>query len=281
VRAALAIFLLATAAGCGREVRTEQAPAASPERVEAAPPPSEVAGTIAAILYSERDADVRARGNGVVREVLVELGDAVRAGQLLARLEDDAEDAALASATVAADFARLEHERGVELHERQAIHRAELDRLAYAARSAAAALRQAEVRLEYTRVRAPFAGVVTRRSVRIGQNVDPGEALFRTTALAPLRVQLRVPETHARSLVRGAPVPLTGPGGERLEARVARVAAAVDPLSGTVDVLLDVVDAAGLGPGSTVAVLLAGLTGGRRGTDGATSGASAAMPRLP
>jgi RND family efflux transporter MFP subunit len=263
MKAGAVLVLAAVTAACGREVRMEPAPAGEAERVMARPAQVEATTSIAAILYSERDADLRARVEGVVREVLVELGDAVQAGQLLAILEDDAEAAALQAATAAADHARLEHERAIELHERGAIHRAELERLAYAARSAAAVLRQAEVRLEYTRVRAPFAGVVTRRSVRLGQNVNPGEALFRTTALAPLRVQLRVPELQARSLAAGATISLTGPAGERLGARVARIAPAVDPLSGTVDILLDVTDAAGLRPGSTVAAHVAAAATGR------------------
>jgi membrane fusion protein, multidrug efflux system len=244
--------------GCGREVRTEQAPVAASERSAALPAAGPETNGIPAILYSERDADVRARVEGLVRALFVELGDAVQAGQLLARLDDDAENAAVQAARAAADLARLEHDRGLELHERQAIHRAELDRLAYSRAAAEAALRQAEVRLEYTRVRAPFAGVITRRSVRLGQTVDAGEVLFRTTALQPLRVQLRVSELEARDLAPGAPITLTGAAGESLGARVARVAPAVDPLSGTVDVLVDVIAAAGLGPGAAVSARLHG-----------------------
>jgi RND family efflux transporter MFP subunit len=243
------------AAGCGHEVRTEQAPAAVVERAASAAAPARSA-SMTTILYSERDADVAARADGVVRAVFVELGDVVQAGQLLARLEDDEAAAAVEAAAAAAELARAEHARTAELRARQVVHQAELERAAFALRAAEAALRQAQVRLEYTRVRAPFAGSITRRVARVGQNVEAGEPLFRTTALRPLRAQLRVPELEARGLATGSTVVLTALGGERLEGAIARIAAAVDPLSGTVDVLVDVPDPAGLRPGSTVGVSL-------------------------
>jgi RND family efflux transporter MFP subunit len=181
-----------------------------------------------------------------------ELGDQVRAGQELARLEDDEEQAAVAVATAAHDLTRLEYDRAAQLAENGMATRAELETATYRLRAAESALRDAEIRLAYTRVTTPFAGAITRRFVRVGQLVEMGEPLFRTTALSPLRALLRIPELEAQSLATGQPVTFHGVGAQEATGRILRVAPAVDPVSGTVEVLVDVAEPRGMRPGSAV-----------------------------
>jgi RND family efflux transporter MFP subunit len=195
--------------------------------------------------------------------VAVEIGDVARVGQLLATLRDEQEQAALEAAAAALELARLEHERAAQLHERNMVTQAELDQATYRHRAAAAALREAEVRLEYTRIRAPFDGVVTRRFVRVGQSVEAREPIVRVTELRPLRSLLRVAEVEAKSLVPGQVLSLRGLAGEQVEGRISRIAPAVDPLSGTVEVLVEVPDPRGLRPGSTVTFELPPSAGAR------------------
>jgi RND family efflux transporter MFP subunit len=214
-------------------------------------------GSYAGVLHAERDAEVGALVPGIVRSVHVELGDRVRAGQLLVTLRDDEEAARIGSAEAALEFARLEHDRAVQLGSQGMITREELERSAYRVRAAGAALREARVRLEYTRVRAPFDGAVTRRRVRPGEIVEERAPLLRVTALRPLRVLVRVPEADSHGLEAGQPVRLGGRSGEQADGRVFRVSPAVDASSGTVDVLVEVADPGTLRPGSAVTVELA------------------------
>jgi membrane fusion protein (multidrug efflux system) len=276
---ALSPFVLAaTLAGCGREVTLEGAP---PDA--AFPAPSELSAAEAAtggvpsvgsasggshgttvvdpapsplttVLYSEQDAEVIVRMEGVVRSLAAELGDAVRAGQVLALLENDRQAAQVAAAEAALELARLEHERAVELRSHDLITLAELDAATYSLRTAEATLRVASVELEYTRVLAPFAGTVSRRLVRAGETVAAGRPLFRVTALTPLRAQIRLPETDARGLAPGGAVWLRSLDGRPARGTIARIAPTVDPASGTVELLVDVREAAGLPPGSVVVV---------------------------
>jgi multidrug efflux pump subunit AcrA (membrane-fusion protein) len=102
---------------------------------------------------------------------------------------------------------------------------------------------------------------VTRRFVRLGTYVEEGDPLYRVTALRPLRALVRVPEVAASGIERGHPMVLEALDGTRVAARVARVAPAVDPASGTVDVLLDIPDPGSLRPGSSVRVLSASQDG--------------------
>ena len=208
------------------------------------------------VLYSERDVEVTARMRGVVRAQLAELGDAVAQGAILAMLEDERETASLHSAQAALELARNERIRAIQLRKSEMITQAELDGAVYREKAADAAVRDALVRLGYTRVRAPFAGSVTQRMVRAGQTVNEGDPLFRVTAPRPLRAMLRLPELEARGLAIGQALSLHADDGSAIQTRVARISPAVDPASGTIEVLLDVPAPASLRPGSTVTLEL-------------------------
>ncbi len=206
------------------------------------------------VLYSERDAELTSRRAGVVATIDVEMGDAVQEGQQLARLDDGRELAALAAATAARELANAEHDRAAQLAKQGMITAGELDSATWRLRSAEASLADATVRLDYTRVRAPFASTITRRFIHIGQTVAEGEPLFRATALHPLRALVRVPELAAAALRPGRAVRLRGLDGREARGRILRISPAVDPGSGTVEVLVDVPDPGGLKPGSSVNV---------------------------
>ncbi|HUH13346.1 MAG TPA: efflux RND transporter periplasmic adaptor subunit [Longimicrobiales bacterium] len=212
------------------------------------------AGRLTAVLYSEQDVEVRARIGGVLDAVHAELGDRLAAGALLAELDAREQAAHHAAAEAATELARSRHARSSELAAKEMITRAELEDMVYRLRASEAGLRDAAVRLSWTQVRAPFAGVVARRFVRPGQWVEEGQPLFRITALAPLRALVRVPEGGARGIAPGARARLVGLDGAEVAGRVARVAPAVDPVSGTIEVLVDVPDPGRLRPGASVTV---------------------------
>jgi membrane fusion protein, multidrug efflux system len=278
--AALFLVILVPLAGCSREIDAEPVVAsallATLAVADRSPPPGPAwdegeaslaarvseahparsSGELSSVLYSEHDAEITTRIYGVVASIAVELGDQVRAGQLLAVLRDEAEQAGVEAANAALDLALLEHERSSRLLEQSLITQAEVDQTTFRLRAAEAAAREARVRLEYTRVRAPFDGAVTRRFVRVGQSVEEREPIVRVTALQPLRVLVRVPELASLSLSPGQAVTLRSLSNASIPGRISRVAPAVDPVSGTVEVLISIANPGGLRPGSTVAVEL-------------------------
>jgi RND family efflux transporter MFP subunit len=219
---------------------------------------------VPALLYSDLDADVAARTTGVITRVSVELGDGVRAGQVLARLDDAREMARLAAATAAVERARADHARVDGLHASGYVTESDLDEARFQLHTAEAALRVAQVELEYMRVVAPFGGVVTRRHTGLGRVVREGEPLFRITALQPLRASARLAEHDARGLRRGAAALLFDGHGAQVEAHVVRVAPAVEPGSGTVEVILSVPKPGPFLPGSSATLRLGRTDSGPR-----------------
>lgn len=262
------LVLAAALAACAREIESSTEEEAADGRrtaLAAAAPAEGPEDAYPANLYSERDADVHARidddlfplGAAPVTTIHAELGDRVSAGQLLAGLEDDEAAVALEEAQAEADAARATYERTKALHERQVVSQAEYEDALFTHRRAQAALRRAQLNLARTQIRAPFAGMVSRRYVRVGDLAEPGKPLFRVTALAPLRARLLVPEAEAAPFRPGAVVRLTGPGGLSTDAPVILVGPTVDAASGVREVIVELKGAEAFTPGTAVKAQLA------------------------
>jgi RND family efflux transporter MFP subunit len=258
-----------------------------------APPPASSAPeaksfTTSGPLVAEQQADVGAERDGRIVEIAVQIGDRVRAGQLLARLDDRMLQAALAAqkARMAAAQAEVRNWEAEQESARADLRRADVllkenilsqenwevskykvdettaqvERYQSEEAEAEAGLNATEVQLDQSHIVAPFAGVVGRSSVRPDQQVKAGDALFWITAEAPLHVLFTVPETLMASFTVGKPLELTTADypGLRQQGRIFRVSPVVDPASGSVQVI-GAVDQPSplLKPGMTMQVRLA------------------------
>ncbi len=187
-----------------------------------------------------------------VRSIQVEIGDRVRRGRILATLDDEMAALGVEMTRPPAEETRLRLERVEKLKETGVVTPSEYEEVLYANQLAEAELKQAELYLARTRVRAPFDGVVSRRYVREGELVGDRDPLFRITALSPLRARLLVPEEQAGAFRLDSPVRLTGSGGRLATARVILVRPTVDPGSGTREVIVELQKPDGFTPGATV-----------------------------
>lgn len=183
-------------------------------------------------LLALHSADLGSRVDGYVKEVLVDLGDAVEQGDVLARIDAPelaaarrialAEQSRLemslrsAKANVAAAYAEnariqalvekksLSEKVALESKSKLAAARAELAAAEAESEIAAAKLEAAEALVSFTELRAPFAGVVAARSVDLGDQVSVGQkALFVVEDQSTLRLVTHVPERDAVLVDRG------------------------------------------------------------------------------
>lgn len=263
VRRPFALVLAACLAGCGGSASSgapAQTAAVASEAtwvrvVAARREPLSALYTTSGTLRPERQATVTARTRGVVRELLVEEGDVVEADQALVRLEDDEQrierDRAL---TVKAQEER-ELARAQQLREQRALSENDLDLARREHDEACHRAAMAELAFARTTIRAPFAGRVLRRHLDRGAMVSDGTAVLDLADLDPLQADVSVPERHVARLGAGQAVRLSVDAtGEKVMARIERVAPAVDASSGTVKVTLSVDGAPDLRPGAFVRV---------------------------
>lgn len=244
---------------------------ASPTYTPAAPPETKDADpahfTTTGPLVAEQQADIASERDGRVARISVEIGDHVKQGQLLALLDSRAQQTAVESQTAklnsllaqvreweseekmdGADLRRADQMRADKIlseegweHVKYKLDEvtAEVARYRADVVAAEAELNAAKLQLEQCRIVAPFAGVVGRQSLRPAQEVKKGDVLFWITAEAPLRILFTVPESAMSAFPNGAPLVLTSPSYPDLHqpARVLRVSPAVDPASGSVQVI--------------------------------------------
>ncbi len=199
-------------------------------------------------------APIYARTNGYVRKWLVDIGDSVREGQTLAVLDAPEVDQQLAQAradyqTAVAEqkLAQSTSTRWATMLTKDAVSKQEAEEKAgdFAAKSAVANAQLANVkRLSalqgFTRLVAPFSGVVTSRSAQIGALVTSGNAgaqpLFTVADVHRMRIYVRVPQAASGQIAPGLHASLTLPEypGRSFAAVMTRSAGAVDAQSGTV-----------------------------------------------
>lgn len=230
--------------GAEKETETEEETAVPVEVVEA------VEGTVAAYisatanLVAENDVAVLSEVEGRVTSLLVDEGDRVNRGQVLARLDPSDEEIALKKAQLRHANAELAYERGEDLMAKELISREESDRLTVDYQIARQELAEAEWALAQTVIKAPFAGQVTVRSTQLGQHVRPGDSLFQITDFDPLIARIYLSESDIVGLRPGteARIHLNADPNVRLRGRIRQISPVVDTATGTVKVTVEAIE---------------------------------------
>ncbi|WP_342373742.1 efflux RND transporter periplasmic adaptor subunit [Myxococcus stipitatus] len=209
-------------------------------------------------VRARQEATLSAEATGPLTRVIVDVGDSVKRGQVLARI--DTTNARLAvnqakasrvAAEAALEGAKLDVERARVLARSGSLPRASLEkaevgfRQAQAqAEQAAAALDSAQEAVRDATITAPFDGVITHRAHNEGDYMSPGTALFGLVNTQTLEVRAPVPEAFVDRVKVGSVVKGSlNPSGAPFEAKVRSLGAVVDPQTRTVEVLADVLPA--------------------------------------
>ena len=177
------------------------------------------------------EADVIAKVGGEVRELLVEEGDEVDKGQVMARLDGERLRLELNESEAKLRKLQRDYERNIDLQAKGLISDGDFEKIKYEMQALEAAFNLASLELDYTQIRAPIKGVVARRFVKLGNTIKEGEALFKVTSLEPLVAYLHVPEREYRNVDPGQPVgiEIDALAGETIVASVSRVSPVVVP----------------------------------------------------
>lgn len=209
--------------------------------------------TLPGQVQAFNSAPIYARTNGYVNRWFVDIGDQVRAGQVLAILDAPEVEQQLAmskaqyqTALANEKLAQSTAVRWQTLLAKDAVSRQESDEKQgdLAAKTAVANAQMADVRRiqalqGFNRITAPFAGTITSRATQIGALVTAGNAaaqpLFTVSDVHEMRVYVRVPQGFSAQVHPGLKASLTVPEypGRTFPLTVSRTAGAVDPASGT------------------------------------------------
>jgi RND family efflux transporter MFP subunit len=247
----LSVVLLAiTLAGCGGKADSKAT--ASPDADAALLAPTDLATAarvdlttgvpVSGTLSPGWEAQITSPFDDVMAEVLVREGQAVGKGQVLGRFSEDLVNANAASAKARLKSAAADYERQKNLLAEGAVSQRDLEAAESGWRAAQAEDAAASQQLSDATVRAPKAGVVTRRSVQTGTRVGKGDPLFVVANTSTLEFEASVPSEYVRVLRPGAAVRLDVAGFDAgaIRGQVARVNAQADAATRQVKVYVNV-----------------------------------------
>ena len=228
--------------GCG----TGQASVTDAAEVRAATPvPVETAAPVRADIFatyhatttieSDFDAPVLARVGGEVVELLVEEGDVVKAGQVLARLDGERLRLEMLSARADLDRVSGELKRYDDLAVRGLVSEAMYDGLKYDMDALKARYDLARLNYEYSEVRATISGVVSSRDIKLGQHITADDVAFRITDTSELVAYLQIPQAELAKFAKGhsADLEVDSMPGVMFDATIARISPTIDTRNGT------------------------------------------------
>ena len=230
-----------------------------------------------ATLQGYVQAPISARASGYLRQWHKDIGSRVAKGEVLADIESPELDQQLSQAVAAREQAaaslaltKSTVERWEALRKRDAVSQQELDEKRSAYAQAQANLAAADANVErlrqlagFKRVVAPFAGVITRRNVDVGDLIDAGggtgRALFVLSQTDPLRVYVNLPQAYSQLVKPGQKVAVTQSElrGQTFNGEIARTSGAIDPATRTMQIEIVLPNRDGvLLPGAYVQVAL-------------------------
>ena len=246
VRAAVVLLpCLLLLAACGGSNGPGEAQAKSGEKKGPDAVPVEVAKasrravaasyTGTAPLEPVAESQVVAKTSGVALNVMVEEGQAVRAGQTLVRLDSARSELQAAQTGPAMRKLEANYNRARQMAEQKLLSANDNDQLRYDLENARAANRLANLELSYANVEAPISGVIASRSIKTGNFVQINTPIFRIVDTSRLEATLNVPERELATLKAGLPVLMQVDAlpGKTFTGTVDRVAPVVDSGSGT------------------------------------------------
>jgi len=212
------------------------------------------------------DTPIYARTNGYLKKWYVDIGAHVKQGQLLAEIETPELDqqlqqaeAELKNAQANSQLAQTTAARWQHLLKTNSVSKQETDQAVsdLSSKEALVASNQANVRRlqqlqSFEHIYAPFNGVITARNTDIGALIQEGTSgtakeLFHLVSIRKLRIYIPVPEVYASAVKAGEKVPITLDAfpGETFAGTLVRNSEAIDPMSRTLNVEVDVENPAG------------------------------------
>lgn len=215
---------------------------------------------VAASLESRDQAVLATRYAGALKAILVREGDRVKAGQLLAQLDDGDLRGGRDAARAALDAAQAQQARIAKLFAQTAATQAELDQANTGLAQAKAGLEGAKANLRYTELRAPFDGTIRSRSASPGAFVGPGQPIL-TLDGGGLELKTSLTDAEAAGLKTGQDIAFSVDGAVG-NARILALATGADPLTHRRDMRATVLEPSGLKPGAFARIRVSGVASG-------------------
>ena len=192
-------------------------------------------------VEAESRVEILSKGAGQCVDVIADVGDEVTAGQVLATLEKDELEAQVRQARISVQQQKTAYEIAERSFSEGIAASVDRDNTRFAYEQAKVALEMAELQLRNQTIYAPISGVITRRVIQTGMIVSPGVPIFSIVDPDSYVLPIQIPEKELSRVQVGqkALARVDAFPDYVFNASIRRIYPSVDPLSGTLKVLLD------------------------------------------
>jgi RND family efflux transporter MFP subunit len=212
-----------------------------------------IVGSVEARSQAQIETKVQAR----VEKIAVSLGSRVRTGDLLVEFDTRDLSARVKQAQAVFDQAAQDLKRFETLLSQQAATQQEYDGVKARAAVAEANREEAEAALSYARIVAPFSGVVTQKTIEVGDLAVPGRPLFVLEQVGSPRFVLTIPESNADRIRSGDSVRIEIPAADTtISGVVTELSPSADPVTRSYEVKIDLPENPRVRPGQFGKLLL-------------------------
>jgi membrane fusion protein (multidrug efflux system) len=193
-------------------------------------------------LEADRWVNVRSRRQGQIVKIYKEEGDPVNESDVIAELDSGDARLQVTQMEVAHVDAKRNYNRVGKIFKSNLISEEQYESSKTQLDRTAAQLEQAQLNLSYTRIQSPISGIVTVRSVEIGNVVTSNQVVYSVANFDPLLARIRVPEKEIGRIEVGqvARITVETEGENTFKGRVKMISPVVDPESGTIKVTVEI-----------------------------------------
>lgn len=169
-------------------------------------------------------------GNGKIVKMLVEEGDFVTQGQVIAKIDDELLQLQLESVDVALEGQRNDDKRYDNLSKDNAVAGVTVEKTKLGVKSTELQKKQIQKQLKNTTIKAPFSGVITKKMVDLGSVVGIGTPVVEITDISQLKLSVSVPERDVLKFKQGQMVSVTADvyGDKAYEGKVTNISVVAD-----------------------------------------------------
>jgi membrane fusion protein (multidrug efflux system) len=195
-------------------------------------------------IEAEVKIDISSKSTARCLEVFVDEGDVVKQGAILAQLDKEEAQASYNQSAVQVRQDKTAYELAKQQHDQGLGAKMEMDNAQYTFEQSTATLKSQEIQLDNLTIKAPIDGIITTRAIQPGMLVSSGTVVYSMMDPESYILAINPPEKELSRLKVGqqAKVTVDAIPGKTFNASIRRINPSVDPVSGTVKVVLDFED---------------------------------------
>jgi membrane fusion protein (multidrug efflux system) len=195
------------------------------------------------ILEADLESAVTSKASGIVLKINVEVGDIVEAGDVLAILESDVQQLRFESANANYQKSLNNYERAKSLLKKGLANKESVENLKFETRSLKTNLSQANLDLDFTKIKAPISGTITKRNVKKGNLIQLNTQVYEIVDFNSLQAVINVPEDKWNLFKNGLEANFNFTSlADVIKGTIMRVDPIVDSATGTFKVVVDIDD---------------------------------------